>query len=97
MSNAAQSPADFEARLRHIGAELYHDKHPFHIRLHSGGCSMDQVRAWVINRYYYQSRIPMKDAAFMSRISDPKLRRIGANGWKITMAVMKMKAALPAG
>lgn len=43
--------------------------------LHSGGCSEDQVRAWVINRYYYQSRIPMKDAAFMSRVADPDLRR----------------------
>lgn len=76
MSDQAQSPADFEARLRQIGADLYHDKHPFHKLLHSGGCTMDQVRAWVINRYYYQSRIPMKDAAFMSRVNDPRLRRI---------------------
>ncbi|MEX0340313.1 MAG: pyrroloquinoline-quinone synthase PqqC [Arenibacterium sp.] len=65
----------FEARLRQIGDERYHDKHPFHHMLHSGGCSENQVRAWVINRYYYQSRIPMKDAAFMSRVSDPDLRR----------------------
>ena len=65
----------FEARLRQIGDERYHDKHPFHHLLHSGGCTPDQVRAWVINRYYYQSRIPMKDAAFMSRVSDPDLRR----------------------
>ena len=67
--------ATFEARLRQIGAERYHDKHPFHHLLHSGGCSPDQVRAWVINRFYYQSRIPMKDAAFMSRVDDPALRR----------------------
>ncbi|MEM6311849.1 MAG: pyrroloquinoline-quinone synthase PqqC [Pseudomonadota bacterium] len=65
----------FEARLRQIGEERYHDKHPFHHLLHSGGCTPDQVRAWVINRYYYQTRIPMKDAAFMSRVSDPDLRR----------------------
>jgi len=65
----------FEARLRRIGAERYHDLHPFHKRLHGGHCTPDQVRAWVINRYYYQSRIPMKDAAFMSRVEDPKLRR----------------------
>ena len=58
-----------------IGAERYHDRHPFHHRLHSGGCTPDQVRAWVINRFYYQSRIPMKDAAFMSRVEDPDLRR----------------------
>lgn len=69
------SRSAFEARLRQIGAERYHDKHPFHQRLHSGACSPDQVRAWVINRFYYQSRIPMKDAAFMSRVEDPDLRR----------------------
>lgn len=74
MKDAAMS--DFEARLRRIGAERYHDKHPFHQMLHSGGCTLDQVRAWVINRYYYQSRIPMKDAAFLSRVTDPALRRI---------------------
>lgn len=67
---------DFEARLRRIGEERYHDKHPFHHRLHSGRCTHDQVRAWVINRYMYQSRIPMKDAALMSRCEDPVLRRM---------------------
>lgn len=66
----------FEARLRAIGDARYHDKHPFHHLLHAGGCSPEQVRAWVINRYYYQSRIPMKDAAFLSRVTDPELRRI---------------------
>lgn len=70
-----QSRDEFEARLRQIGAERYHDKHPFHHLLHSGGCTPDQVRAWVINRYYYQHSIPMKDAAFMSRVEDPDLRR----------------------
>lgn len=72
---AAQSREDFEARLRRIGAERYHDKHPFHAMLHGGGCTPDQVRAWVINRYEYQAAIPRKDAAFMSRVEDPALRR----------------------
>ncbi|GAB5468237.1 MAG: pyrroloquinoline-quinone synthase PqqC [Rhodospirillales bacterium] len=75
MSDGALTAREFEARLRSIGAERYHDKHPFHGRLHEGRCSPDQVRAWVINRYFYQSRIPMKDAAFLSRCSDPDLRR----------------------
>ncbi len=75
MNQHAPTRDAFEARLRQIGDDRYHDKHPFHHRLHSGGCTPDQVRAWVINRYYYQSRIPMKDAAFMSRVSDPDLRR----------------------
>ncbi len=73
--NTLLSQEDFEAALKAIGTARYHDKHPFHQLLHSGGCDIHQVRAWVINRYYYQSRIPMKDAAFMSRCEDPKFRR----------------------
>lgn len=71
----AQSSKNFEARLRKIGAERYHDKHPFHGLLHGGACTPTQVRAWVINRFYYQSRIPMKDAAFLSRCESAELRR----------------------
>jgi pyrroloquinoline-quinone synthase len=70
------SREEFESRLHAIGDQRYHDKHPFHHLLHSGGCTIDQVRAWVVNRYYYQSRIPMKDAAFLSRVDDHRLRRI---------------------
>lgn len=65
----------FEDRLRQIGAARYHDKHPFHHLLHGGECTPTQVRAWVINRFYYQASIPIKDAAFMSRVEDPALRR----------------------
>ena len=69
------SRESLEERLRAIGAERYHDKHPFHDKLHGGECSPDQVRAWVINRWAYQAAIPMKDAAFLSRCTDPDMRR----------------------
>jgi coenzyme PQQ biosynthesis protein C len=62
-------------RLRAIGAARYHDKHPFHALLHSGRCTKAQVQAWALNRYYYQSRIPWKDASILARIEDPSLRR----------------------
>ncbi len=75
MTEMARPISAFEARLRRIGDERYHDRHPFHKLLHGGGATVDQVRAWVVNRWYYQSRIPMKDAAFMSRVEDPDLRR----------------------
>lgn len=75
MTEMRKPMGEFEARLRRIGDERYHDKHPFHQLLHGGGATVDQVRAWVVNRWYYQSRIPMKDAAFMSRVEDPDLRR----------------------
>ncbi len=69
------SPDELEARLHRIGAERYHSLHPFHKLLHGGACNQGQVQAWVLNRFYYQSRIPLKDAALMSRCEDPDLRR----------------------
>jgi len=71
----AVSRDELEARLRAIGAERYHDKHPFHRRLHGGQCSKAQVQAWVLNRYCYQNAIPRKDAALISKTSNSALRR----------------------
>lgn len=73
--NAIMTPDELEAALRAIGAARYHDKHPFHGLLHNGQLSRDQVAAWALNRYYYQSRIPLKDAALLARLEDPALRR----------------------
>ena len=53
-----EGPAALEQRLRQIGAERYHDKHPFHVLMREGRLSKGQVQAWALNRYYYQSRIP---------------------------------------
>ena len=69
------SPAALEAALRQVGEERYHNRHPFHALLHGGRLSRRQVEAWALNRFYYQSRIPMKDAALMARCEDPALRR----------------------
>ena len=69
------SPAAFEAALRAIGAERYHDLHPFHRRLHGGELTRGQVQAWALNRYYYQSRIPAKDATLIARLPTTELRR----------------------
>jgi pyrroloquinoline-quinone synthase len=68
-------PEAFEAALRAIGAERYHDRHRFHRRLHGGGCTRGEVEAWALNRYYYQSMIPIKDATVLTRMTDPALRR----------------------
>lgn len=69
------SAAELEQALRQIGAARYHSSHPFHKLLHEGKLNKGQLQAWALNRFYYQSRIPMKDAALMSRASDPDLRR----------------------
>ncbi len=73
--SAPLSREDLEARLRAIGAERYHDKHPFHKLLHGGQLGKGQVQAWVLNRYCYQCAIPRKDAALISRVHDVDLRR----------------------
>jgi coenzyme PQQ biosynthesis protein C len=67
--------ADFEAALRAIGPERYHDLHPFHHMLHGGKLNKGQVQAWALNRYCYQSAVPRKDAALVSRVYDRELRR----------------------
>lgn len=69
------SPDAFIDRLRDVGARRYHDRHPFHQRLHSGGCSKGEVQAWALNRYAYQAAIPRKDATLIARLDDPALRR----------------------
>ncbi|MGJ8526544.1 Bifunctional coenzyme PQQ synthesis protein C/D [Halomonadaceae bacterium LMG 33818] len=69
------SPEALEERLRTIGAERYHSNHPFQIALQQGKLNKAQVQAWALNRYYYQSMIPIKDASLMARCEDAALRR----------------------
>jgi pyrroloquinoline quinone biosynthesis protein D len=75
-SDRLLGPDELEAALRDIGARRYHNLHPFHRLLHDGKLSKDQVRAWALNRYYYQAMIPVKDAAVLARMTDASLRRI---------------------
>lgn len=64
------------AALRQVGEERYHHKHPFHLLMHEGKLSRGQLQAWALNRYYYQSIIPIKDAVILSRATDPAFRRV---------------------
>lgn len=73
--NEPLSRDEFEAAIRAVGAERYHDKHPFHKLLHGGKLQKEQVQAWALNRYCYQAAVPRKDAALMSRVHDVALRR----------------------
>ena len=65
----------FEARLRRVGTERYHDKHPFNLRMHAGTLSAEELRTWVRNRYYYQTRIPIKDGLILAKAPDAEFRR----------------------
>jgi coenzyme PQQ biosynthesis protein C len=75
MSQTLLSPEELEAALRNIGAERYHNKHRFHARQYSGKCTYEEIQAWALNRYYYQSMIPIKDAIVLTRLSDAEDRR----------------------
>jgi pyrroloquinoline-quinone synthase len=66
---------ELRSRLLEIGAERYHHKHPFHLLMHDGLLTAGQLQAWALNRYYYQSQIPVKDAIILSRSNDAEFRR----------------------
>jgi pyrroloquinoline-quinone synthase len=65
----------FIERLRAEGLRRYHHAHPFHRRMHAGALGPDEIRRWVANRYYYQTRIPVKDALILAKSDDPSFRR----------------------
>jgi pyrroloquinoline-quinone synthase len=69
------SPVEFEDRLRQIGLERYHYRHPFNLRMHDGTLSEQEIQTWVRNRYYYQTRIPIKDALIIAKARNPQFRR----------------------
>ncbi|HEV2472603.1 MAG TPA: pyrroloquinoline quinone biosynthesis protein C, partial [Chthonomonadales bacterium] len=54
----------------------YHDKHPFHRYMNEGRLTPEQVQGWILNRFYYQRSIPLKDAAIISNCPDREVRRI---------------------
>jgi pyrroloquinoline-quinone synthase len=53
----------------------YWAHHPFHLRLHEGGCDPDDIRRWVANRWYYQKILPRKNAAIVANCPLPEVRR----------------------
>ncbi len=72
---AAWSREEFELQLRAKEA-CYHINHPYHIAMHEGRCSPEQIRGWVANRFYYQVNIPVKDANILANCRDRDERRL---------------------
>ena len=66
----------FVEKLHAIGARAYHDKHPFHVAMNEGRLAPEALRGWVVNRFYYQRNIPVKDAAILSNCQVRDVRRI---------------------
>jgi len=74
-SNTPWTKDEFEKRLR-AKDKCYHIYHPFHIAMNGGKCTKEQIRGWVINRFYYQIMIPIKDSAVLSNMADKDHRRL---------------------
>ena len=68
------SASELETVLRQVGAERYHNRHPYHHRMVSGTLSRGELQAWALNRYCYQAVIPRKDAMILARSEDPAFR-----------------------
>jgi len=68
------SREEFERELRAKG-DRYHIHHPFHIAMNGGRCTRRQVQGWVLNRFYYQVSIPLKDAAILANMASREERR----------------------
>lgn len=74
MSEQAWSAHEFEAKLKSF-APRYHINHPFQKMMNTGELNQQQIQGWVLNRFYYQTRIPVKDAILLSKIDDRETRR----------------------
>ncbi len=69
------SRAEFELRLR-AKQKFYHINHPFHLRMNGGDLDRAAIQGWVANRFYYQTSIPVKDAAVLANCRDRDARRL---------------------
>ncbi len=70
----AWSKDEFEQQLR-AKEKYYHINHPFHVLMNTGKLDKAAIQGWVANRYYYQTTIPVKDAAIMANCRDRDVRR----------------------
>jgi pyrroloquinoline-quinone synthase len=76
MATSATSSQRLLERLKCEGTQRYHAQHPFHLRMHEGLLSQRELQSWVANRFYYQTRIPIKDALIMAKSEDSAFRRM---------------------
>ena len=49
--------------------------HVVYVAMHEGRLGREDLQRWVLNRYYYQTRIPIKDALILAKSEDPAFRR----------------------
>jgi pyrroloquinoline-quinone synthase len=70
----AWSRSEFEKQLR-AKQRFYHIHHEFQQRMDAGKLSRPAIQGWVANRFYYQLKIPVKDANILANCPDRAIRR----------------------
>lgn len=68
------SRQEFEGQLR-AKERFYHINHPFQVMMNAGELDRRALQGWVANRFYYQTSIPVKDAAIMANCRSRDVRR----------------------
>ncbi len=74
MSHTPLSKEAFKQKLLSYEKQ-YHIHHPFNLAMYDGKLTKHQIQGWVLNRFYYQIMIPIKDAAIISNCPDKIQRR----------------------
>ncbi len=70
----AATDTDTFVRALRAQSQRYHSQHPFQVRMNQGRLSRRQIQGWVLNRFYYQKNIPLKDAAILSNCPHREVR-----------------------
>jgi pyrroloquinoline-quinone synthase len=73
-SDSPCTRTEFAAALMALETR-YHTHHSFHVKMNNGELTREAIRGWVLNRFYYQANIPLKDAAILANCPDRDVRR----------------------
>lgn len=68
--------AQFLDELKERVAGTGQARHPFMVLLHDGNLTKKQLKAWIVNRFYFQRSVPLKDAVILSQCPVPEVRKI---------------------
>lgn len=71
----ARAKSSFVWSLIEEGQKRFPEQHPFLKLFYDGKLTLDQLRSWAVNRYYFHSHIPEKEAAIAANCP-PDVRQL---------------------
>jgi pyrroloquinoline-quinone synthase len=75
-AEAAQDLAagDLLTRLEIVANRQYVHRHPFNRLMHAGRLDRGDLRVWIANSHYHETRIPVSDALILAKAEEPTFR-----------------------